>query len=414
LTYLKGPKLFASWTPYALDEKNFITSPDGLTWTATGFHRRSESLFGGDLVGDLTTAVSGGGKTIVVTDDYIDDQPMILIADDSDLVNNPSGGNAIWNVVTTRPPSLQDPDVSDESVSSITQSTYGQGQFNLYALRGWYLTSTDGDSWSGWQRMGDYTSQNAAGPYGPAFAEYDSGSASFITNGPYISNPRDSATVFFSDDGNNWVVKNLNELTGGDAWTDTQPPKDAAYDPVRARWTIVGDEGHYATATYGRSNRSQKLFWNGDQILTEKDSAIVQDMIDEDHIGTIVDSAYIASRIPATGAVSAAVFVPSSGASSVEMVSAVKKRLGVFTDANFRRVSEGIYRVTMDSNNPYYPDDEWYSVTVTIEADRNYTYGSRGASLIDKSRGSFDVLLERLDTAGQDEDLPSVSIMLIS
>jgi len=220
--------------------------------------------------------------------------------------------------------------------------------------------------------------------------------------------------VMFSDDGNNWVTKDLEELTGGDGWNNSGPPHDAAYDPVRARWTIVGQAGNYATATYGRSNRQQKLFWNGDQILTEKDSAIIKDIIDTDHIETIVDSAYVANLIPSTGVVSAAVFVPAAGASSTEMVSAVKKRLGVFTDANFRRVSAGTYRVTMDSNNPYYPDDEWYSVTITIEADLNYTLSSRSGSVIDKSRGSFDVLLERADTGANDDTFPSVSIMLIS
>ena len=148
--------------------------------------------------------------------------------------------------------------------------------------------------------------------------------------------------------------------------------------------------------------------------ISEKDSAIIKDIIDSDHIESIVDSAYIANRIPATGSVSAAVFVPAAGASSTEMVSAVKKRLGVFTDANFRRVSAGTYRVTMDSNNPYYPDDEWYSVTITIEADQNYTLSSRSGSVIDKSRGSFDVLLERADTGANEDDFPSVSIMLIS
>ena len=96
------------------------------------------------------------------------------------------------------------------------------------------------------------------------------------------------------------------------------------------------------------------------------------------------------------------------------MVTAIKKRLGVFTDANFRRVDVGTYRVTMDSNNPYYPDDEWYSVTITVEADRNYTLSSRSGSVIDKSRGSFDVLLERADTGANDDTFPSVSIMLIS
>ena len=181
-------------------------------------------MFGGAFSDAVSAAVSGGGKTILVTDAYLDNPPLLYIADDSDIVNNPGGSDANWRAVTTPPPRLQDPDETDENVTSITQATYGKGQFNLYAPRGWYVTSTDGDSWSGWQRMGDYTSQFAAGPYGPAFAKYDSGSGSFIVNGPYISNPRDSAIVMFSEDGNNWVTKDLEELTGGDGWTNTGPP----------------------------------------------------------------------------------------------------------------------------------------------------------------------------------------------
>ena len=259
-----------------------------------------------------------------------------------------------------------------------------------------------------------YPFEGTPSPYGPSFAEYDSNSGSFITTGPIVSSPRDSANVFFSDDGDNWVKKNLNELSSGDGWASKQTPADAVYDPVRATWIMVGEEGHYATATYGRSNRQQKLFWNGVQILTEKDSDIIKDIVNEDHIATIVDSDYVASRIPSTGAVSAAVFIPQAGASSTEMVGNIKKRLGVFTDANFRRVREGVYRISMDSNNAYYPTDEYYAVTVTLEAGTDYTASSRSGSVLNKSRGSFDVLLERADTGANEDDFPSVSIMLIS
>ena len=328
-------------------------------------------------------------------------------------------------------------------------------------------TSTDGINWSAATVLPDFLLANGDPhePQGMLYLGpiYANGTYAAVVTTPFY----DEDGLITSTDGVNWTYSVIDEATIPNV--DKIKSKDFQY--VDGHWVISGSQRKAADDGGGNSIRSTDLvnwesfdrvldptinpndgqfvyddgnyiqaigngaafskvtkaalYFEGAKLLTvnDIDSEYVEALITfpEDQVGldssqttNLIDSAYIANRIPSSGAVSGAVFIPASDASPTQMVGNVKKRLGVFSDANFSRVREGVYRIDMDSNNAFYPSDEYYAVTVTIEAGTDYTASSRSGSVLNKSRSSFEVLLERADTGADEDDFPSVSVMLIS